>query len=173
MDSKSLIGGTFFILLGVLFLGDNFGWIEFSMATFWPWLVVLVGVFFLLGWFRNRSETGLLMAGTIFSVYGLLFLYCSNYGWWQMGAYNLWAFFIIGPGLGFLMLYLFGEQEGSLLYTAVFLIGLGTLFLMSFLNFGYFLPLLMIAIGLWMIIKNRRAADNASQTPTTDAGRES
>jgi hypothetical protein len=95
------------------------------------------------------------MPGTILLIYGLLFWYNIQYGWWHMGASNLWAFFLIGPGLGFLMMYLLGKRDSGLLVPASILIGLGIIFLAGWSNVSLLWPIILIAIGIRLILKHR------------------
>jgi hypothetical protein len=47
MNTKNLFLGGVFVLLGVLFLGRNFGWFDFEwgqLVRFWPVLIILLGI---------------------------------------------------------------------------------------------------------------------------------
>lgn len=174
MERKSFITGIILIGLGVLFLADNFDWISFRWANLWPFLLIIGGILFWLAWFGNRREYGLLMPGTILIVYGLLFWYCTAYGWWHMGEDNLWAFFMIGPGLGFVFMYLLGNKERGLLVPAGILIGIGSIFLSGPHNLRLVWPLALIAIGVYLLFKHRREQSGdkpkpASPPPPADA----
>lgn len=159
MNSKSFLPGIILIALGAFILADNLNLINiywydlWDFGYLWPWLLVLGGAFFWVSWLRNREEQGLLVPGTILLVYGLVFWYCTRYGWWLMGEYNLWAFFMIGPGLGFLMMFLLGKHDKGHLVPAGILIGLGVIFLAGWNNLSLLWPLILIAIGLRMIFK--------------------
>jgi hypothetical protein len=161
MNTKSLLIGIILIALGALILADNLNLITiywedaWDFWYLWPWLLIIGGVLFWLGWFKNRDEIGLLMPGTILLIYGLLFWYNIQYGWWHMGAHNLWAFFLIGPGLGFLMMYLLGKKERGLLVPAGILIGLGIIFLSGWSNLSLLWPIILIVVGIRLLLKYR------------------
>jgi hypothetical protein len=161
MNSRSFIVGIILIAVGALLIADNLGWIWIRWEDFWefwylwPWLMIIGGALFWIGWFKNRQEIGLLMPGTILLVYGLLFWYNVQYGWWHMGASNLWAFFLIGPGLGFLIMYLLGKRDRGLLVPAGILIVLGVIFLTGWSNISLLWPIILIVIGIRLILKHR------------------
>jgi hypothetical protein len=69
----------------------------------WPVFVLGPGVALYIGFLRDRSSYGLLMPATVLTVVGLMFFYCIFEGWFMMRT--IWPFFIIAPGLGFLLMY--------------------------------------------------------------------
>ncbi len=156
-DAKSIVWGIILIVIGFLFLGNNLGWFYFEWSELWPLLMVGGGVLFWLNWLINRKEVGLLMPGTILISYGLLFLYCSLYGWdWMQ---ELWPVFLLGPGLGFLFMYFFGPSEKGLLVPAIILILLSFFFWSGLPFFRLFWPLLLIGIGIYLLLRSRRKED--------------
>lgn len=154
INTKSLITGIILIALGIILLGDNLGLFYISMDTFWPWFMIAGGVMFLAGWMNNREKFGLLMPATILLVYGFLFLYTSYDRWWQME--DLWPFFLIGPGLGFLLMYQFGSKDKGLLVPTSILLGLGIIFLIGQGTGRYFWPLLLILLGILILFRSRK-----------------
>lgn len=156
MQRFSFIIGFVLILVGGLLLADNLGFIDFRWGTFWPWLVIAAGLFVCYSWFKERSRRGMLLPGITLLVYGCLFLYCANYGWWRMDYDNLWAFFLIGPGLGFLATYAIGNRERALLIPGILFTGLGTLFWFGAENMRYIWPLGLIILGFELIRRGRR-----------------
>ncbi len=169
MNAKNFIIGIVLIVLGLLFLADNLDWIYLSWDNLWPFLMVIAGALFWLGWLTHRKEYGLLMPGTILIVYGLLFWFCAVNGWWYMGAYHLWAFFIIGPGLGFLALYIFGEREKGMLVPAGILIGLGIIFLSGSHFWRFIVPVGLILIGVVLLWRSRRSISKSSSDLHSDS----
>lgn len=165
MNKKSFIIGLLLIAVGVLILADNLNLIPFywedilDFGYLWPWLMIIGGAFFWFNWVGNRREIGLLMPGTILPVYGGVFWYCVRYGWWNME--DLWPFFLIGPGLGFLMMYLLGKRDSGLLVPAGILLGLGLVFWAGWNNFSLLWPLILIAIGIRLILKHRHKQKEA------------
>jgi hypothetical protein len=71
----------------------------------------------------------------------------------------LWPTFILGPGVGLLMMYLFGKRESGLLIPAFILIGLSAIFFVAFGPFRYYSrywPVLLILVGLFLLLKRQR-----------------
>ncbi len=166
-ELKSLIWGIILILIGFLFLGHNLDWFYLEWEELWPLLMIAGGVFFWIGWIAKRREIGLLMPGTILITYGLLFQYCAVNGWYWMD--DLWPVFLLGPGLGFLFMYLLGERESGLLVPAAILIVLSILFWSGHEFFGYFWPLVFIGIGIYLLLRHRKQQlENNSTVKTSE-----
>ena len=148
-ETSSLVWGIILIVIGFLFLGNNLGWFSFGFEDLWPSLIILGGVFFWFGWLTNRKEFGLLMPGSILIVYGAMFQYSALNGWYYMDV--LWPGFLLGPGLGFLFMYLLGNRERGLLFPASILIVLAAIFWVGENSW----PLVLIVLGLFLLFKNR------------------
>jgi hypothetical protein len=148
-STKSPLPGIVLIVLGVLFLIANFA--NYSMESLWPVFVLGPGVAFIVMFFRDRSIYGVLMPGTILTVLGLLFFACTAYGWDQME--RLWPLFIMAPGLGFVMMYLFGKHERGLLIPAGILTVLGLVFLFNVNESEYLWPVVLILVGLLFLVR--------------------
>ena len=162
MKTSDIIIGLALIIMGVLFLSDNFGYLDLDFAVLWPLVLIAAGGGFWIGYFQNRKNYGMLMPGTILIVYGLIFWFCAENGWYQM--HYLWPGFMIGPGLGFFMLYLFGEKEKGLLIPAGILTGLGLIFFVGFSDFSSYWPVILIAVGLYLIYKHYRQNNAENNT---------
>ena len=65
----------------------------------------------------------------------------------------LWPIFIMGPGIGFFLMYLIGQQEKGMLIPASILTGLGILFMLSKTGVMRYWPVVQIIIGLVMIVR--------------------
>ena len=151
MKVSDMVIGVGLIILGLLFLSENFGYFEFDFENIWPVFVLLAGVGFWIGYFQDRKNSGLLMPGSILIIYGLMFLYCAIDGWYLMGS--LWPGFLIGPGIGFFMMYLLGGREKGMLVPASILTGLGLIFLISHSGILRYWPVILILIGIFLIVK--------------------
>ena len=163
-STRSPLPGIILIVLGVLFLIANLS--NVHLDAFWPVFVLGPGVAFIVLFFRDRKEYGLLMPGTILTVIGLLFFACTFTGWDQMQ--HLWPLFIMAPGVGFVMMYLFGRHERGFLIPAVILIGLGLVFLLDASESEYLWPILLIAAGLLFLIRwKKEPSPGAPQGPVT------
>jgi len=152
-SQKSLFPGFILIALGILLLLPKFT--DISMRELWPLIVLGGGILFFVGFFVNRTDYGLLMPGSILTVSGLVFTYCTYEGWYTMR--DLWPFFLVAPGLGFALMYLFGKREQGLLIPAGILLGLGTLFLVGRTGFDYLLALVFIIIGVLFLLTSRKS----------------
>ncbi len=176
MDRKSIFWGIFLIAVGLIFLANNLNilnidwyYIVSNIWQLWPLLMVVGGLAFWVGWLNNRKEYGLIMPGTILATYGLLFWHCTYHGWQQMAEYNLWAFFLIGPGLGFFLMYLMGQREKGLLIPGSLLLGLGIVFLTGPENIALVWPIVLIAIGVGLLFKHRENQRRKADSAPTDS----
>jgi len=148
-SNRSPVPGILLIVLGVLFLIANIS--NYSLESLWPIFVLGPGVAFIVMFFRDRNNYGVLMPGTILSVIGLVFFACTMYGWHQME--QLWPFFVMAPGLGFVMMYVFGKRERGLLIPAGILTGLGLIFLLGVNESEYLWPGILILAGLLFLVR--------------------
>jgi hypothetical protein len=151
MKTSDMIIGIGLIILGILFLFENFGYIAFDFKDVWPVFVILAGAGFWLGYVQDKKNYGLLMPGTILIIYGIMFFYCSVEGWYYMTY--LWPLFIIAPGIGFFMMFLLGQKEKGLLVPASILTGIGILFMLGKSGFIRYWPVLLIILGIVMIVR--------------------
>jgi hypothetical protein len=150
--NKSLITGVTLIIIGTVFLLPNFT--ELTLRELWPVLMLGPGILFFLGYLADRRSYGLLMPGAILTAYGLLFMYCSLFGWYWMR--DLWPVYLVGPGLGFLLMYRFGPREQALLIVGILLSALGLVFLAVTAEVSYLLPVLIIILGIVLIVRGKR-----------------
>ena len=151
MKTSDYLIGLALVILGILFLFDNFGFVEFDFSRLWPVVVILVGAGFWLGFYKNREEFGLIIPGTILLLYGFLFWYCAVFDRWDNIGHGLWPVFILGPGFGFIFIYLFAKRDPGFLIPGLILSGLGLLFLLIFNNIFSYWPLFLIAIGVYLV----------------------
>jgi hypothetical protein len=156
MKTSDYLIGLALVALGLLFLFDNFGVIEFDFGRLWPVIVILVGVGFWIGFYKNRDEFGLIIPGTILVVYGLLFWISIIF---NMSIGNgLWPVFILGPGLGFLLIYLIAKRDPGFLIPGAILTGLAVLFFLIFNNIFSYWPLFLIIIGAYLVYTYLRSS---------------
>lgn len=167
-DSKSLVWGILLILVGLILLGNNLEWFDVEWDEFWPLLMIFGGIMFWIGWLINRKEYRLLMPGTILLVYGIMFQYSARVGWYHME--NLWPGFLLGPGLGFFAMYLFGNRDKGLLIPGTILTILAFLFWSGKYTFHFFWPIVIIAVGIYLIIKSRAKREETLPKPESDQG---
>lgn len=152
---SSIWFGVLLIVFGALFLAANF--LEIRWRDFWPALFFAGAAMNFAIFLGNRGNYGVLMPATILLIYGVLFQYCALAGWWRMS--ELWPTFILGPGVGLLMMYLFGKRESGLLIPAFILIGLSAVFFVAFgplRYYGRYWPVILIIIGVLLLLKRRK-----------------
>ena len=154
MKTSDFIIGLILIVLGSLFLFENTGFIDIDFQFVWPVFIILGGGGFWIGFLRDKKNYGLIMPGTILIVYGLMFWYCALAGWDWMEY--IWPGYLIGPGLGFFLLYGFGPKEKGLLIPAAVLTGLGVIFIFQKVALLRFWPLVLIFTGIWLIYKYQK-----------------
>jgi hypothetical protein len=156
VNNRSPIGlGVLLIAVGAIFLAVNL--LEMSWRSLWPLLLVAGAAINFVIFLTDRRNVGALMPATILLIYGALFQYCALLGWWRMS--ELWPVFILGPGLGLFMMYLFGTREKGLLVPAFILIGLSAIFFVAFGPFRYYSrywPVLLILFGLFLLLKRQK-----------------
>lgn len=157
---RSIVPGIVLVLLGVFFLFTNYAGIELERV--WPVFVIVPGLVFLVMAFVNRDNFGLIMPGTVLLSVGGVFLACEAYGWFMMAS--LWPVFILAPGVGFFLMFLFGKREQGFLIPAVILTAVGILFFLTESGYAHLWPLLLILIGVILLIRPRSAGDNPPQS---------
>jgi uncharacterized membrane protein len=141
--------GIILILLGVFFLCVQLDLVNWD--NFWPIILIVGGLLFYLGFLVNRRNFGLLMPGTILLVIGVLFFY-TNRGYWNRMD-ELWPTFVIAPGLGFILMYIFGPKGNALWIPATVLIVLACLFYGRLWGIFRYWPVILIAVGLYLLVR--------------------
>jgi hypothetical protein len=146
-SNSNWIGGIFLILLGILIILVQFNYFDWS--DLWPLVLVGVGLLFLIGFFVNHSNFGLLMPAMILLIIGTLFLYLERTSWYNMN--NLWPTFILAPGVGFFFMYFFGPQNNRLWIPGTILVSIAAIFFAGELSVFRYWPVLLILLGLYLI----------------------
>ena len=160
---SSIVGGLIMIAVGVLFLllqlfpglGDFF-----DIGQLWPLLIMLVGLFFLVG--AVWGTPPLAIPGSIVGGIGLILLYQNLTGHWDSWAY-VWALIPGFVGIGLIIAGVLGrlpQQVAAgrrLLVISLVLFVVFALFFTGFGGqFGQFWPLALIGLGLWLLFGNKR-----------------
>jgi len=151
----ALTGGIVIVLLGVLFLLNNvYRFLDAELT--WP-LFLLIPVIPLAG---NWLEKGREASGAVVPITTLVF-YCGYFLWlththWA-GAGTTWPNYLIGPGLGFLLLYA-SERKTGLLVPAFILLGLAAAFYSAL--YGDSLPLggFLVIAGAILVLTGRKSS---------------
>ncbi|HEX2946860.1 MAG TPA: DUF5668 domain-containing protein [Clostridia bacterium] len=165
MNRTSKTLGGIFVIIGILFLLNNFHILAFDigfiMSRFWPAIfIILPGLMFHSGFFSgNRRNPGLLVPGGILLVTGITAQLSMLF---PIGDI-LWPLYIFSVAFGLYELYYFGNRERGLLIPIGILTGLSALFFMSFslgkvFSFStrpFMLPIVLICIGLLVLRKGK------------------
>jgi hypothetical protein len=134
--------GIVLILTGGLFLADLF-LPEPILRLYWPLLVVLFGLTFIVGMLSaKRRGAGLAIPGTIIITIGLLLFVQNMFNLWITWTYA-WALLIVAIGLGLAIMNAYLKRDG-IRRAAGLLIGIG---LVLFVTFGVFFELILQVRG--------------------------
>jgi hypothetical protein len=132
----ALTGGIIIVLLGVLFLLNNFYRFLDAERT-WPLFLLIPVIPLASNWLeKGREASGAVIPITILVFYCGYFLWLTHTHW--AGAGTTWPNYLVGPGLGFLLLYAI-ERRTGLLVPAFILLGLAAAFYSAL--YGDSLPL--------------------------------
>lgn len=159
MKKGNIILGSILVLFGGVALLNNIGFIHYELAIwrFWPLVLLIPGLVFQNQYFSNHGDPGFLVPGGILTTYGLLFMYCSFFGYHVL-AY-LWPLFLGGVGVGLFQLYYFGNREKPLFYvSAGFLAFTAFTLFFGILNIkgNFVFPIILILIGASMLLKSNK-----------------
>ena len=134
--------GIVLILTGALFLADLFLPVPL-MRDYWPVLVVLFGLTFIVGMLASgKRRAGLAIPGTIITVIGLLLFVQNTFDLWITWTYA-WALVIVAVGLGMLIMNGYLKRD-TIRRVAGLLIGVG---LTLFVIFGVLFELVFQVRG--------------------------
>lgn len=157
---SSIVGGLILILVGTLFLLLQAfpGLAELiALERQWPLLIVAVGAFFALA--ALLAAPPLMIPGAIIGGIGALLYYQNLTGNWASWAFA-WTLIPGFVGLGMILMGLLrgrgGVREGArlLLFSLVLFFIFGAFF-NGLGGLGQFWPLLLIAVGLLLMWRNR------------------
>jgi hypothetical protein len=159
-----LVGGALLIGLGLMtLLGQLFHNFHF-WAYVWPLVVIGFGGLFFVGMFAGgKSVAGLAIPGSIITINGLMLLIQNLTGYWSSWSYS-WTVTLASVGLGIFIMGLYQEdaqrrQSGLRIMkiAAVLFVLFGAFFQLLLSPFGlsagrYTFPLLMIALGVYLVV---------------------
>ena len=154
-NSSKYIIGAVLIIIGILAIFGNIGFLTFSwiFKLTWPTIIIMISLFFFLGYFTRRPQGAgfLVPGGTLLTIgatlmIGQMFPFLERY---------IWPAYIAAPAVGLFLLYLFGERSPGLLVPVGILMTISaTCFLSSLFNlWGVLWPgfILAPAVGLFLL----------------------
>ena len=162
----SVVIGIVLILFGALGILSSFDVISLRFYEFWPFILLVVGLIFEIGYFVARAkDPGHLIPGGILITVAAIFIVCVLLGWHMMEL--LWPLFIMAPGVGLFQYYIFGGRELGVLIPSLILLGFGGSFIVNELydvsSFSMIFSLLIILIGAVILLKKDKKPAQDSQ----------
>jgi hypothetical protein len=181
-NTGSLVGGSLLIIFGLLaLLGKLFQNFNF-WNTFWPFIIIGVGLLFFVGMFAGgKSVSGLAIPGSIITTIGLMLFYQNITNHWESWSYG-WTVILMAVGLGIFIMGTWGQNESQraaglrvLRIGLILFIIFGAFFELIFtagMPFGLcsiVFPAALILLGLYLILARSGLlpgrSDNAASRP--------
>ncbi|WP_209122003.1 LiaI-LiaF-like domain-containing protein [Alkalihalobacillus sp. BA299] len=158
MKKQGIFPGILFIGVGLYFLLQQFDFPFTKQLLTWPSILLIIGIAFLFQSYLGH-DSGTIFPGFLLVGLGVHFHAMVLFSFWP----HHWAMFTLIVGVAFLLLYLRTKRDG--LVPAIILLtisGFGFFpsdvmdWFMSFFDFFEgFWPLLLIAIGLFLIFRRK------------------
>jgi len=159
---NKFVEGVSLILLGLVFLGVQQG--LFDWDQIWPFALIIPGAVFFLAYFKDRSNYGVLMPGSVLLTIGIYFIYSIETNWKYMEDY--WPVFILGPGIGFFLMFFATGMKKDFWIPGTILITLSIIFFMKAWQFMEYWPVILILVGIYSLysgIKSKNKDNNAQE----------
>ena len=151
VKSRPILQGLGLILIGLVFILGNFGVFHPDWEVVFTWMIMIMGVFFWLGFLMDKSRSFLIMPGTILVIYGIVFFLISKYTWATIESMG--PVFIMAPALGLYFTYLLRQRNRSVLITAAVLGVISLIFLLNSVPvFKYIWPFITAGLGVYIIL---------------------
>lgn len=152
--------GLFLIIIGLIFLLDNFNIINIRFSILaWPIALLLPAIGFHLAFFlsgRRKDLAGLLVPGGILLVLSLNFYFemFTDFHY----SHLTWPIYILAPAVGLFELYWFGERDRALLIPVGILSAVALFFFaqMIFAALFQFWPIIFILFGIYLLFGRRK-----------------
>lgn len=185
-NTGSLVGGSLLIIFGLLaLLGKLFQNFNF-WNTFWPFIIIGVGLLFFVGMFAGgKSVSGLAIPGSIITTIGLMLFYQNITNHWESWSYG-WTVILMAVGVGIFIMGAWGQNESQraaglrvLRIGLILFIIFGAFFELIFtagMPFGLrsiVFPAALILLGLYLILTRSgllpgRSENAISEPESTD-----
>jgi hypothetical protein len=180
-NTGSLVGGSLLIIFGLLaLLGKLFQNFNF-WNTFWPFIIIGVGLLFFVGMFAGgKSVSGLAIPGSIITTIGLMLFYQNITNHWESWSYG-WTVILMAVGLGIFIMGVWGQNESQraaglrvLRIGLILFIIFGAFFELIFtagMPFGLrsiVFPAALILLGLYLILTRSGLLLGRSESTVSD-----
>ena len=180
-NTGSLVGGSLLIIFGMLaLLGKLFQNFNF-WNTFWPFIIIGVGLLFFVGMFAGgKSVSGLAIPGSIVTTIGLMLFYQNITNHWESWSYG-WTVILVAVGVGIFIMGAWGQNE-SQRAAGLRVLRIG---LIMFIIFGAFFelvftagrpfglrsivfPVALILLGLYLVLTRSGLLPGRSENTTSE-----
>ncbi len=178
----SLVGGALLIIFGMLaLLGQLFRNLNF-WETFWPFIIIGVGILFFVGMLTGgRSVSGLAIPGTIITTIGLMLFYQNITNHWESWSYG-WTVILMSVGVGIFIMGVWGQSVTQrtaglrvLRIGLIMFVIFGAFFELIFtsgMSFGLrsiVFPVALILLGLYLVFMRSGLLPGRSNSTDTTA----
>lgn len=154
-SGKERLIGIAIVAAGLIILLGKLGVFAFLGQAFWPLLILAPGIVLHILYMSRLLPAYTLIPAGILTVYGVLFFLCNTWGWGLMTY--LWPFLLLGVAVGLLEYAVSEVQRPRLAFALGIWSGaLSIIFLIFTLlqtSISYILAVLLIAGGLWLILR--------------------
>lgn len=156
--SKQHYAGIALLGAGLVILLGKSGFFSFIGSVLWPVILLIAGILLHVLYFGRMLPTAALVPAGTLSVYGLLFLICSVFGWSLFR--ELWPFVLFGPAAGLYEYYAFEPFKPRLALQLAVGLGAVTVVAFGFILITswsiYVIGLVLIGAGLWLTVGRGR-----------------
>ncbi len=175
-----MVAGSVLVIFGALALVAELNKSFSFWSTFWPFIIIGLGLIFFVGMFAGgKSSAGLAIPGSIFGAIGLLMLMQNLTSHWESWAYA-WTVIIMAVGVGIVFMGMQTGDEGQrhaglrvLKIGVIMFVIFGAFFEMIFNNAPFaqiFFPIALIFLGGYLVLMRSGLlgrGEKAIATPTT------
>lgn len=167
---SSIVFGGLLVVIGVLFiLGLIFN--QLTMKNLWPLFMLIPVVFMVMALLKEGMKAiGVIIPITILTFLVGYFLWLNFTDW--SNVRTTWPNFILAPGLGLLLFFIFDRKIGTLIPAGI-LISLAVIFYATIIRETQFdmrlaIGILIIGVGVLTIIKTIVENKNKDRIPPED-----
>ena len=154
MKNRNIFWGLLFVLAGILWIANTYLSVQiFNINNMWPLFVLLPGICFELCYLITKKAPGMLMAGGLLTIVGLLFMF-EQFTEWKYSS-NTWPVYLIAVAVGLFQYFLVVKKKSLLIISLLLILIAVCAFINMFfgnifevVQMAYVVPGIMIIIGL-------------------------